>query len=68
MQLPGMSHRQRQYSLTCEGGCNHYGPVPVNLQAGDRAVATLRRASLFFLAGLLSVGVALAIFIVEVTF
>ena len=34
----------------------------------DRAVATLRRASLFFLMGLLSVGFALGIFISEVTF
>lgn len=37
-------------------------------KAGDRAVATLRRASLLFLMGLFSVGFALAIFLVEVTF
>ena len=37
-------------------------------KAGDKAVATLRWAGLFFLGGLLSVAAALAIFIVEVTF
>lgn len=37
-------------------------------KAGDKAVVTLRWASLLFLAGLLSVGFALGIFIVEVTF
>lgn len=37
-------------------------------KVGDRAVATLRRASLLFLMGLFSVGFALAIFLIEVTF
>lgn len=37
-------------------------------KAADRAVATLRWATLLFLLGLLAVAVALGIFIVEVTF